>query len=214
MAYEKQTWQTGDIITADKLNHIENGINSAQVYSVSEVVRFSGSVTMVEDEGTYYADIDCDLSDAPEQIKVTFDGTEYICEKISFDSGFAYGGVGESEPDFSEYPFFISADKDATILTETAGAHQVEISAVTETLNQDLADVISVMLLMNRVTNSADAVAAYNAGKLLYFTYGNPKSFYIVTGIDNAHNEFVSIPSNNIRCIFSDVKIVITAGQA
>jgi hypothetical protein len=26
MAYEKQTWQTGDIITAEKLNHMEDGI--------------------------------------------------------------------------------------------------------------------------------------------------------------------------------------------
>ena len=26
MSYEKQTWQTGDIITAVKLNHIEDGI--------------------------------------------------------------------------------------------------------------------------------------------------------------------------------------------
>ena len=29
MAYEKQTWANGDIITADKLNHIESGIESA-----------------------------------------------------------------------------------------------------------------------------------------------------------------------------------------
>lgn len=26
MAYEKQTWQCGDTVTADKLNHIEDGI--------------------------------------------------------------------------------------------------------------------------------------------------------------------------------------------
>lgn len=25
MAYEKYTWQTGEVITADKLNHIEGG---------------------------------------------------------------------------------------------------------------------------------------------------------------------------------------------
>lgn len=28
MAYEKQTWNNGDIITADKLNHIEDGIEN------------------------------------------------------------------------------------------------------------------------------------------------------------------------------------------
>ena len=29
MSYEKQTWNTGDIITAEKLNHIENGISES-----------------------------------------------------------------------------------------------------------------------------------------------------------------------------------------
>lgn len=29
MAYEKQTWQSGDIITAEKLNHMEDGIDGA-----------------------------------------------------------------------------------------------------------------------------------------------------------------------------------------
>ena len=29
MAYEKQTWQTGDVITQEKLNHMEDGIAGA-----------------------------------------------------------------------------------------------------------------------------------------------------------------------------------------
>lgn len=29
MSYEKQTWETGEIITAEKLNHMENGIENA-----------------------------------------------------------------------------------------------------------------------------------------------------------------------------------------
>ena len=29
MSYEKQTWQTGDVITDDKLNHMEDGIAGA-----------------------------------------------------------------------------------------------------------------------------------------------------------------------------------------
>lgn len=28
MSYEKQTWANGDVIMADKLNHIEDGIDS------------------------------------------------------------------------------------------------------------------------------------------------------------------------------------------
>ena len=32
MAYTKQTWQTGDTVTADKLNHMEDGIAEAFNY--------------------------------------------------------------------------------------------------------------------------------------------------------------------------------------
>ena len=31
MAYEKQTWSTGDVITTERLNHIESGIENEQV---------------------------------------------------------------------------------------------------------------------------------------------------------------------------------------
>lgn len=34
MGYEKQTWQTGDVITATKLNHMEDGIASTSVLIV------------------------------------------------------------------------------------------------------------------------------------------------------------------------------------
>ena len=29
MAYEKQTWACGEVVTADKLNHMEDGIANA-----------------------------------------------------------------------------------------------------------------------------------------------------------------------------------------
>ena len=37
MAYTKQTWQTGDTVTAEKLNHMENGIGSGGVLVVNMV---------------------------------------------------------------------------------------------------------------------------------------------------------------------------------
>ena len=181
MSYEKQTWQTGDIITAEKLNHMEDGITSAQVYSVSEDVRFSGSVTTAENHGSYTANIDCDLSDLPEQIKVRFDGTEYTCEKTISGPAVGYGGVGAPIPDFSEYPFAINIANAVTILTETASTHQVEITAVVKLPNEDITDLLPIMQLIDGVTNSTDAVGAFNAGKLLYFTYQD--GFYIGTNL-------------------------------
>ena len=40
MAYEKHNWQTGEVITADKLNHIEDGISSRE-YVVLEEAAFN-----------------------------------------------------------------------------------------------------------------------------------------------------------------------------
>lgn len=38
MSYEKQTWQTGDVITANKMNHMEDGIASNESSSNTLVV--------------------------------------------------------------------------------------------------------------------------------------------------------------------------------
>ena len=38
MAYEKQNWKTGDVITEEKLNHMEDGIaNTVEVFAIREI---------------------------------------------------------------------------------------------------------------------------------------------------------------------------------
>ena len=43
MSYNKTTWQTGDIVTAEKLNNIENGIENA---GIDEWVMLSARLTL------------------------------------------------------------------------------------------------------------------------------------------------------------------------
>ena len=43
MSYEKTTWATGDIITAEKMNNIENGIASAENKLIKINATVSGS---------------------------------------------------------------------------------------------------------------------------------------------------------------------------
>ena len=38
MAYEKKTWETGEVITADGLNHIEDGVQEALASGGSDVL--------------------------------------------------------------------------------------------------------------------------------------------------------------------------------
>ena len=52
MSYEKQTWQKGDVITADKLNHMENGIDTAGSDSGSAL--FVIELKFISDESNHW----------------------------------------------------------------------------------------------------------------------------------------------------------------
>lgn len=49
MAYEKQTWTTGEVITAEKLNHMEDGIGGSSIEPLEITITYD------YDEGTYTA---------------------------------------------------------------------------------------------------------------------------------------------------------------
>ena len=46
MAYTKQTWTTGEVITADKLNHMEDGIAAGGVYNVTSTQQGNGDLVL------------------------------------------------------------------------------------------------------------------------------------------------------------------------
>ena len=66
MSYEKQTWQTGDIVTSAKLNHMEGGIENAQFPAVT--ISDVGKVLTVEEKSVQGAVL------VPEETFVFTDG--------------------------------------------------------------------------------------------------------------------------------------------
>lgn len=153
MAYEKQTWQTGDIITAPKLNHMEDGIESAPGYHVeTQTVTIvpQQSVTTVEnpDMGTNVGSFTPTIpEDSPETMTVVFDGTTYVCHKNEAN------GYGEEPGDegflWNDYPFFVTFNSGGMIVTQTAGTHTLyaytETSAIVtdEDFNEAVTQVVS-----------------------------------------------------------------------
>lgn len=78
MSYEKQTWVTGDVITAAKLNHMENGIES------SNGGAFVITVTATEEEvgGEYVTTYSSDKT--LEEIKSAYASSPaIICKYVS-----------------------------------------------------------------------------------------------------------------------------------
>lgn len=54
MSYEKQTWATGDIVTADKLNHMEDGIASGgSCYDAEFYVTVVDDAPVITTDATY-----------------------------------------------------------------------------------------------------------------------------------------------------------------
>lgn len=144
MSYEKQTWECNEVITADKLNHMEDGIEEAsdKGYSCEEgdyFGVFDGSVTTSKPESSESwspasARISLNMALEYDTITVTFDGTEYECERRYADFGEIYYGAFIDETyspsAFSLYPFAIASEEGATeafVATENAGTHTIVI---------------------------------------------------------------------------------------
>ena len=138
MAYTPINWQTGDTITADKLNRCDNG------WGYESTQLFSETVTTADDGGfnvgtLAYSDfIDSDT------LAVTFDGTDYTCSNLE-SSGVPYASYGAPWSstlggyDFTEYPFNLySADGGPNeIATETAGTHTIAAGGSTIVTSSD-----------------------------------------------------------------------------
>lgn len=117
MAYTPINWQTGQTITAEKLNKMDNG------WGVDSTQLFSETVTTVDDEGDIFATLQYAEYINYDTITVVFNGQGYECANIGVDGTSYYGGL-------SEYPFGLQSDPAGvnTILTETAGTYTVAAS--------------------------------------------------------------------------------------
>lgn len=162
MAYTPINWATGDTITADKLNRCDNG------WGVGSAELFSETVTTT-DTGQGYATGQLAYvfqQEPPAEAVVTFDGTDYTCER---DSQYGYGGSN----DFSTYPFYISPQTSQTnIYTEVAGTHTVALGVQAVEVSDIFAAAVklasSTFAAVAGVTAWIDVFNAMSSGKLVY----------------------------------------------
>lgn len=131
MPYVKQTWNTGDIITAEKLNHIEDGLE--------ELLNPQKTILLEETTFTARKRVDFFVADIPylemshRNVVVVYDGAEYSCTReFDEEEGYYYGAPFDYDSelyDFSEYPFSILtySESDTGITVAEEGEHTVEV---------------------------------------------------------------------------------------
>ena len=119
MAYEKTTWQTGDTVTADKLNHAEQGIleNSVDVYvgtMVEGEMQFNLSYNQVVAALQAHKDIKLYMQDYSD------DNPDLLLYRLDAVIGTSIGLSG-ADPYYTVYVtgggMFFSTDPDAPLTT-------------------------------------------------------------------------------------------------
>lgn len=165
MAYTPIGWQTGDTITAEKMNKMDNGWGISSTQLLSETVTTTSGQYGYEGVLAYSEIIDAN------SIIVNYDGVEYECDKVM---GGIYGGFNAG-PDFTDYPFMLYSNNGTnTLYTETAGSHTISVSIGSVDVSSNFAAAVS--LVSNAVraiegqTTWMEVFNALSAGKLIYIT--------------------------------------------
>lgn len=135
MAYDKNVWNCGDEITAEKLNHMEDGIAEGGAgYDCTEVEASVINETITtEDEGGYgFGTLQSTEKVAEENVIIVFDGVRYECKNGTVGGNGAYGADFDGEElVFNVYPFRFTSNSDNELYTETAGTHTIEVITTT-----------------------------------------------------------------------------------
>ena len=83
MSYSKNAWETGDVITANKLNHIEDGIENNDFFLVT--------LTTADEEMTFTAD------KTYEEIETAYNAGMLVIAKYSYGRGIMHKVDGDDE---------------------------------------------------------------------------------------------------------------------
>ena len=109
MAYSKQTWVTGDVITAEKLNHMEDGIASSDDYDLELDFNFyndaeTGLISNATGEGigaSFSALCDKILSGVPLKVKIIesqYTGTDLSTKRPCVSQTGSYNAYDDYVP--------------------------------------------------------------------------------------------------------------------
>lgn len=191
MAYEPINWQTGDTITAEKLNKMDPG------WGMQGTQLFSETVTTADDGmGNNFGAFTYTSLISADTITVTFDGVGYTCPRIDAFEQHYYGGFTGEEFDYSDYPFAIISDgsEGNFISTENAGTYTVVADMQGVEVSENFSSAVNAcvgsgvpMRCIPEVTTYDEMLFAKESGRLLYFYAGN--TMHIITYFLEAESE-------------------------
>ena len=117
MAYTKQNFEDGQVLKAEHLNHIEDGLSNIPIETAENFILPTTDLTfeMNEDLGAPIAlvNLNCELFDG-HTYTVNFAGTEYQCQCIGLEGTVFMGNSIVVDGDDTGEPFTVVSDSMAT----------------------------------------------------------------------------------------------------
>jgi len=208
--YEKQTWNTGDVITEEKLNHIEDGVSTGGgIYSVENVTYFDGEVTTADgggfNDGTFTTTKQLPESD----LKVIFNGKEYLLPYHDDGMMVFYGEGGDDGPSFENYPLNISLDINGySLFTSEAGTHSLTIKDEDLQINSEFKEKINSVIIPVNIRN--DVVFKINNDTADFIEVSEDLNDVIASNWVYV-NDF---DLNLLLCVKGKIKTVLPADEA
>ena len=198
MAYTPINWQTGDTITAEKMNKMDNG------WGVGSTQLFSETVTTTDIGGVNGGVLSYSTLIDSASIVVTFNGTDYTCSRTEVFGEYFYGGFTEQGPDFSEYPFALeSRSQENTLYTQSAGSYTVSATVISVEISENFSNAVNQcvdnstlpLLCVSGTTTESEILTALSAKRLLYFYVMG--DMFLIKNYSSAVSSFGTIPTDN-----------------
>ena len=210
--YEKQTWKNGDVITEDKLNHIEDGIaTGGGIYTYGEVALFDGEVTTVNGEGVTFAGAEISLQDElpKSDIHITFNGQNYTLPYGQAEWGDYWGELADNAPSFTNYPVFVYGGDvyGDGIYTPEEGTYSLKINETVEKIEVSDAFQNDFYVSVNSSLNGLTLDKTYSE---IYEACAKHKNVRFIQGdsFDNVYTEYhVSYVTGSSILLFTVVVI-------
>lgn len=194
MTYTPINWQNGDIITAEKMNKMDNGWSSQIKTVANETFTAENGESYYQSELVYNKIIDAPV------ITVVFDNEEYTCELTIVNGTNFYGAEFSGDtPDFGVYPFTLISPPGYpnVVLTETDGSHTIVVKYPSIETSSDFNEAVVIGSPLKKINpyecTWQEVHDLIEAGNIAYYVK-TPDSltvvFYIVTKVGKASNDY------------------------
>lgn len=184
------------------------------------------SVTTVADDNINSGELAYSTPIDADTIKVTFNGTEYVCDVTRGMLGKIYGAPnGADGPDFSEYPFQIASGLVNSLFTETAGTYQIKIETVEEVVETSecfkkaVISISSLIVMANETINGRVMSETWQTihdalAKGVHVVFINDAGVYSITSAIVAGNNHLVIVADYVKDAPSVRRYVATSADS